>query len=137
MLVQGPKYSEPKSINWKHDFEIPIEIQLYYGDTIFTSNLFSNEQLIFLQLWVICSDVYIKIIFNAARYSSGSSQIHILYGCLEWNYYVKFKSFFYIECPIGTTSERGSKNISDCVNCQSPFYGTGCVEVCTCNASQR
>jgi hypothetical protein len=27
--------------------------------------------------------MYIKIIFNAARYSSGSSQIHILYGCLD------------------------------------------------------
>ena len=47
MLAQGPKYSEPKSINWKHDFEIPIEIQLYYGDTVFTSNFFSNEQFFF------------------------------------------------------------------------------------------
>ena len=94
VLAQGPKYSEPKSINWKHDFEIPIEIQLYNGDTIFTSNFFSNEQLIFLQLWVTCSDVYIKIIFSTARYSSESSQIHIWYGCLEWNDYVKFKSFF-------------------------------------------
>ena len=92
----------------------------------------------FLQLWVTCSDVYIKIIFNAARYSSGSSEVHILYGCLEWNDYVKFKSFFfYIECPIGTTSIMGAKHKSDCVICQSPRYGKHCVEECKCNASQR
>jgi hypothetical protein len=85
VLAQGPKYSEPKSINWKHDFEIPIEIQLYYGDTVFTSNFFSNEQLIFynFELHVQMYNVYIRIIFNAARCSSGSSEVHILYGCLE------------------------------------------------------
>jgi hypothetical protein len=136
VLAQGSKYPEPKSINWKHDFEIPIEIQLYYRDTIFTSNFFSNEQLIFLQLWVTCSDVYIKIIFNAARYSSGSSEVHILYGCLEWNDYVKFKSFFlYIECPIGTTSIKGTKN--KCDICQSHKYGEHCIHTCNCSASQR
>ena len=83
MLAQGPKYSEPKSINWNHDFEIPIEIQLYYGDTVFTSNFFSNEQSFFFYKFELHVQMYIKIIFNAARYSSGSSQIHILYGCLE------------------------------------------------------